>query len=412
MPDKHLAVAVVSSEEHDRRRLEAAATESGLHAECAMCSTVEQLRAQHERERLDLVAYWHERAPIFGEDVQHYLSTLPDGPQLLLVTDHIRAHDYVRAKSMRADDVVDCDNLSHFDLAARRALQYVELRRKLHAARSRLEREHVVDRSELDQGEDPDATTRLMRNIDRALRSDSMELVFQRMVPVGEDAHDSFETFVRMRTEDGYLMPNEFLPVATRYGLLPAIDRWVVRHATERYIAEQATRPRQLRFFVKVSAHTLVEARAVATLLKTIARARPRPGSFVIEIDKETILSRLGVVKSLNDLVKKVGLQFAIDHYEASDSRLNYLDHIAVDYIRLHRALVSAIDTDRHKYREVERIVAEARVHGIRVIASQVERATEFAALYRIGVDYVQGYLIGEPSGRLEEGAGSEEILG
>ena len=409
MAATHLSIAVLSLDECDRLALETAAAQAALHAECTMCTSIEQLRAHHELGHLDLVAYWHERAPVPAEDVRHYLATLDAAPQCLLLADHVRPHDYVRARSLNADDVLECSNIPHFDLAIRRGLHYVQLRRKLHEARTRLQQSQILDRSELDTSDDGDTSTSVAEAIDRALRTDRLQLVFQPIIPVDDDAFESYEVFVRIRTEDGYLMPQEFLPTAARYGLMPAIDRWVVRNATDRFIAEQAARNRTgpaLRFFLNVSAHTLVEVRAVETILKIIARARPRPGSFVIKIDKTTILSRLGVVKSLNRLVKKVGLQFAIDQYEASDSHLNYLDHVTLDYIKLHGDLVHGVDTNIDQRRDIEGIVANARGQDIGVIASQVERPTELASLYRIGVDYVQGYLIGEPSGELDPYAG------
>ncbi|MDZ7748479.1 MAG: EAL domain-containing protein [Halofilum sp. (in: g-proteobacteria)] len=414
MGDAHLTLAVVSDQETDRSILAALAHAAGLRVDTVLCAGIDALRARCEGDGVQIVAYLPERGAVAAGTLRDLLAGLPAPPQLVLVTEHVRAPDFARAQSLQADDVIDTTDAAHFEFVVRRGLRYAELRRELRTLRGRLRQTRLVDRAEL-QGpgnEDSGADPALAERIDQALRGDGFTLVFQPIVSLREEAEPGYEAFVRMRGEAGYVMPDEFLPVALRYGLLPAIDRWVVEHVVQRFVTERTRGDRPLRLFLNVSAHSLVEIRAVEGLLKTIGRARPPAGTFVIKIDKDTMLSRLESVKLLNRLVKEVGLQFAIDHFEASDSRLNYLDHVSVDYIKLHGSLIAGVDRDEGKYRAVEEIVAAARDHGIRVIASQVEHGTELTALYRIGVDFAQGYLIAEPSEALEHEIGLAEVLG
>ena len=70
----------------------------------------------------------------------------------------------------------------------------------------------------------------------RACEEDRLELHFQPIVPIGNnrDLRRHFELMLRMRDESGALVqPIEFIPAAERYNVMPAIDRWVVRHALE-----------------------------------------------------------------------------------------------------------------------------------------------------------------------------------
>lgn len=415
MADTYVTIAVVSGREDDRGALATLAEAAGLRANVAMYTRADELRARCEDGGIHVVAYGPGQAPITGEELRDLLAALPVPPQLLLVTERIESPDYARARTLRADDVVDTSDAARFEFVVRRGLRYTQLRRLLRKLRNRLQETRVLERSELQASEEVDADPSLVERIDQALRTDGLALVFQPIISLADDTEESYETFVRMRGDDGYVMPDEFLPVALRYGLLPAIDRWVVEQVVERFVRERERRGDSdalLRLFVHVSAHSLVEMRVVEELLRMLGRARPPAGSFVIKIDKDTILSRLESVKLLNRLVKKVGLQFAIDHFEASDTRLNYLDHISVDYIKLHGSLIKGIDHDSNKFRAVADIVAAARSHDIRVIASQVERGTELAALYRLGVDHAQGYLIAEPAEELQRDVGIAEVLG
>ena len=70
--------------------------------------------------------------------------------------------------------------------------------------------------------------------INRACEEDRLVLMCQPIVPIraGVEPLRHFELLLRMRDESGQLVqPAEFIPAAERFNLMPAVDRWVVRHA-------------------------------------------------------------------------------------------------------------------------------------------------------------------------------------
>lgn len=399
-----LVIAVISTAETDRQGLEIALAEAGLSAVCHRAANLEALHSIHQDEGIDLIVLWSPRNPMSSDALRDVLGALPNQPPLLIGVDRLDPQAYTQAGALRAEDVITIRWLGHLELVVRRTLRTQALRHQLARAREQLAGNQIIDRSTFTETMAPDAIPSLVAVIDEALRRDHLHLFFQPVVAIDDDDAESYEVFVRLRHQERDLLPEEFLPLATRYGLLPALDRWVVRNAVRRFTDEKHTRhgtAAGLRFFLNVSAHTLVEERAAESLLKIIAQARPRNGEFVIKLDKNTILSRLAPAKTLNRLVKKVGLQFALDHYEHSDNQLNFLEHVAIDYIKLHRSMTHEIDGDPGKRRNVLDILATARSNGIRVIAGQVERPTDLAMLYRLGVDYVQGFQVAPPNRRI-----------
>src|SRR5262249_29828619 len=72
--------------------------------------------------------------------------------------------------------------------------------------------------------------------IARAVEDGRLELYAQRIVGIspGIEAQPFFELMVRLRDEDGTLVPpNEFIPAAERYNVMVMVDRWVVSHAID-----------------------------------------------------------------------------------------------------------------------------------------------------------------------------------
>ena len=66
-----------------------------------------------------------------------------------------------------------------------------------------------------------------------ALDEERLILYSQPIVDLSSGEIVQHELLLRMREPDGEIIaPGEFLPVAERYGLIPEIDRWVIREAT------------------------------------------------------------------------------------------------------------------------------------------------------------------------------------
>lgn len=73
------------------------------------------------------------------------------------------------------------------------------------------------------------------------------------------------------------------------------------------------------------------------------------------------------------------------------------------DVIKIDMAIIRDIDTNVSKQHFVESILFFSRAQGIRVVAEGVETEEELLHLKRLGVNFVQGYLIGRPDFALQE---------
>ncbi|MDX1609120.1 MAG: EAL domain-containing protein [Halofilum sp. (in: g-proteobacteria)] len=408
-------VVVVSEHADDRRVIERLLEESRFPGRCMHLRDLTHLRNSQLRSRTDLLLYRIAAADAQERELADLLATLETPPPLLLLVNGIEPEHFVRAGRMAAADVVDLDVPAQLDFALRREFKHLRLRQQYLKVRQRLDEEQVIDDSQFTEPESGDHLSELVGIVDDALRNDRMELLFQPILAAEDDGYESHEIFLRIRSGDGYLMPDEFLPTARRYGLMPAIDRWVIReamrHARHYLDHARAANGPPLRFFVNLSAHSLVDPVVIDEIVQTVADAELPPGSFVIEVDRNTILSRLQRTKSLNRNIKRMRLQFAMDHYEVSDISMNYLQHLELDYIKLNRSLVRNIHRAPERFAQVDAIVARAHAAGIRVIASQIERAGELAVMYDHGVDCFQGYVIAEPSPQPVHGIVLDEVV-
>lgn len=414
MQDVPATIVVVSNRKDDVSRFRRLLGDAELAADCRACRMPEDLQAVCRSWRPELIACRPDGDGKLGKQLARLRESAETPPGVVLLTEHAQPEHYLEAGRLGASHVIDLAMPAQVDFSIRRAIEHIRLQSQHREARAKLESDHVIDDSTLHRPVSLDSLPPIAATIDRALNEEQLELLFQPILSVTNQGHESHEIFLRIRSDDGYLMPGDFLPTAERYGLMPSIDRWVIQQAIVRFKQEQARRHSRgkapLRFFINLSLHSLVDPLVIGQIIKQISEAGLPPGSFVIEVDKDTILTRLKMSKSLNRSVKKMKLQFSMDHYDVDDNQLNYAQHVQLDFIKLNESLIRRLHRNPAGLDNIREIVRAAHEHGIEVIASQVEAASELAMLYEAGVDHVQGYLVAEPSRHLQEGVALDEV--
>lgn len=102
-------------------------------------------------------------------------------------------------------------------------------------------------------------------------------------------------------------------------------------------------------------------------------------------------------VRSIIEAYQKLGFGTAIDDFGAGHAGLGLLAKFQTDYLKLDMALIRDLDHSRPQRLVVEGVVRIAQSLGIGVIAEGIETVAEFAALRKMGVRYIQGYLLARP---------------
>ena len=97
-----------------------------------------------------------------------------------------------------------------------------------------------MGRNQIHLYKDSDASMRheemkWVSRISSAVEEERLELFFQPIIGIGKEhgkARGHYELLLRMRDENGEIVsPNQFIPAAERYNLMPTLDRWVVRES-------------------------------------------------------------------------------------------------------------------------------------------------------------------------------------
>lgn len=118
---------------------------------------------------------------------------------------------------------------------------------------------------------------------------------------------------------------------------------------------------------------------------------------IVFELTERASISNLiGFVDKLQEL-RGLGFRTAIDDLGAGYASLNSVMQVSPEFIKTDMALIRGIDRSQLKRSLVDSLVRFARSAKIGIIAEGVETPEEAEAVKELGIDYMQGYLIGKP---------------
>ena len=227
-----------------------------------------------------------------------------------------------------------------------------------------------------------------------ALAEDRFELLAQPIVGLGGACERRFELLLRMRNRDGDLIPpGAFLYIAERLDLVQEIDRWVVARAT-RLLAEHP----QISLEVNLSGKSIGSPALLELTERTLRETGVDPARLTFEITETTAVANIALASGFSERLRELGCRFALDDFGAGFGSFYYLKHLPFDYLKLDGEFVRNIATDVTDRLLVTAVVEIARGMGKETIAEFVGDERTVAVLRELGVDWGQGFHLGEPA--------------
>ncbi len=234
--------------------------------------------------------------------------------------------------------------------------------------------------------------------IPRALEEKRFCLYAQAIVPLdgSDDVH--YELLIRMRDEQGKIIPpGAFLSAAERYNLMTQLDRWVVEEALTS-LARNPVFLGQINFIsINLSGQSLADETFQDFVTSQFHANAIPPDKVCFEITETAAISNLSTATTFISTLKEFGCCFALDDFGSGLSSFGYLKNLPVDYLKIDGMFVKDIVGDPIDRAMVRSINEIGQVMGMKTIAEFVENEMIKGMLKEIGVNYAQGYGIAKP---------------
>lgn len=210
--------------------------------------------------------------------------------------------------------------------------------------------------------------------------------------PIGAEALLRWE-----HPQQGLLLPDRFIGLAEKTGLIIPIGDWVLGEACRQMRLWLDQGRSDWRIAVNLSAIQFCHAGLVDSVARALQVNDLPANRLTLEITETTAMrdadASLAVLQRLSDM----GVDLSIDDFGTGYSSLMYLKRLPANELKIDRGFVRDLEQDSDDAAIVSAIVALGQALDLRIVAEGVETNRQQEFLTRLGCDSLQGYLLGQP---------------
>lgn len=230
-----------------------------------------------------------------------------------------------------------------------------------------------------------------------ALQDDNFILYFQPIYRLNDSRISHYEVLVRLMDSGGEIIaPKKFIPAAEQFGLMPQLDRWVVKHAIQTLHKYPG-----IHLYANISGFSLADTSFLSFIEENMLLYGIEPQRLGFEITESTVVEDFDRVKDWIERLKTFGCQFALDDFGTGFNSFLYLRNLPVDQLKLDGLFISTLAEDLTQRPLVQAMHQLARALGIETVAECVENKEVVKILQGIGVTYGQGFHLGKPAANI-----------
>lgn len=234
-----------------------------------------------------------------------------------------------------------------------------------------------------------------------ALRDNKFELYYQPIVHAraGGVSGPALEVFVRLAGENGQpAAPSaEFIRAAERYRLMPHVDRWVVQAVLAALGRGGLKLPPGRSVAINIAGQTLGDAEFLEFVVECFDHTGASPADICFEVTENSVVANLDHAQRFIGVLHGMGCEFALDDFGSGLSSFSTLKTLPMDYLKIDGSFIKNLAGDTVNQAMVAAMIELSRSLKFRVVAEQVEDQLSLDTVTGMGIDFVQGFVVGRP---------------
>ncbi|MBM2832962.1 MAG: hypothetical protein HW406_123 [Candidatus Brocadiaceae bacterium] len=233
----------------------------------------------------------------------------------------------------------------------------------------------------------------LENNLRKAWLNKELALFYQPKYCLKSKRIVGLEALLRWKiSDDRFIPPGEFLPLAEKLGLITQFDEWALHEASEclKRISHQEN---NLVMSVNLSANNFKNTKLLDILAEIIQDGQILPRHFELEMTEGTLMRNATQTQKTVEAIRALGMCVSIDDFGKGYSSFNYLKDFFVNTLKIDKTFIDHVCTDRKSKHIIKAIINMSHDMGIKVLAEGVETQEQLDLLDDLGCDEIQGYL-------------------
>ncbi|SCY36332.1 EAL domain, c-di-GMP-specific phosphodiesterase class I (or its enzymatically inactive variant) [Lachnospiraceae bacterium XBB2008] len=239
---------------------------------------------------------------------------------------------------------------------------------------------------------------RIKELIDEALRTDRVEVFYQPFYNVKGFCFDVAEALVRIRTEDGDIVPpGEFIPIAEETGQIIPLGIRVFEKVCAFLAKGEAIRYGLKQVEVNISAAQFDYDNPAKFVKQILDEYNVDPSCINLEITETAAAkNRDFMLKNMNRLIEK-GIDFSLDDFGTGRSNIDYFVNMPVKNIKFDYTFTRGFfENDKTKY-VLSGMMDILHKLDMNIVAEGIETEEQMKVMTELGIEFIQGYYFSRP---------------
>lgn len=235
-------------------------------------------------------------------------------------------------------------------------------------------------------------------NLRDAVKNNELLIHYQPQIDIRSGKVIGMEALVRWNSKKlGFVLPNEFIPIAEKTGVIFEIGSWVFKEVCNQ-VKAWIEKGYEFNYAAINISPVQIKQPIFLDKVSKIINDMDLPSSLVeVEITENVLLDSIDDnLDKLNEL-KKLGIKIALDDFGTGFSSLNYLRMLPIDVLKIDKSFIDGICSNKEQNLITDEIIQLSHKLNYRVIAEGVETEQQLSILSEMNCDYVQGYYFSRP---------------
>lgn len=228
-----------------------------------------------------------------------------------------------------------------------------------------------------------------------AIKNHQITILKQPIIKNSDKENRKYECLIRIKQEDGtYITPNYFLDIAKKIKLYPQLTKIVVSQSFKHF--SKCTCKKRCEFSINLTLDDITNEDTVRYITHKLEKYNVAK-QVIFEIVESEGIDNFEEVSLFIKTMKEYGCKIAIDDFGTGYSNFEYLMKLNVDFIKIDGSFIKNIDKNPQSELISSLIIDFARQQGISTIAEFVHSKEVLNKVKEMGIDYSQGFYLGEP---------------
>lgn len=239
-----------------------------------------------------------------------------------------------------------------------------------------------------------DLDIKKLLQLKNAVLNDNIIPFFQPIIKNSDGSVHKYECLARLIDLNEVLSPLAFIKTSKKAKFYPDITSAMIKKSFMMFS------DKNIEFSINIDLDDILNKETTKLIYSELATCN-NARNVVFELLESNKIDEYEEVFVFISKVKQLGAKIAIDDFGSGYSNFEYILKLKVDFIKIDASLIKNITEDINSQIIAETIVAFSKKLNIKTIAEFVHSEEVYKKVKELGIDYSQGYYLGEPAGTI-----------